>query len=253
MALVCKILQTVLPYKVLSTLKEFPQGLDSIYKRMMSQILVLKDSDEVKNCKCIIISTILAYRPLHLKELGAITDLPTELREDLSSLKGLVQRCGSFLTIRKDRVYLVHQSAKDFFKTGNGSSMISSSHQEEHGKIVYRSLDLMSKILREDICDLQKPGTFVAEAYRKFSQSRFAHVGYTCCYWVDHLAAHLTDASRDTHNQPGFLDNGGKVKMFLWKHLLHWLEVLSILGKVSEGILMFHRLQSLVDVSFLIG
>ena len=288
-ALACKMLKNALPYKVRLTLKEIPPGLDSIYERMMGQILGQKDSDNIKNCKCIIISAILARRPLHLRELGAIADLPSELWEDLPSLKKLVQRCGSFLAIRKDIVNLVHQSAKDFFITGNGSSMISSSHQEEHGKIAYRSLDLMSNTLREDICDLQKPGTSVAEAQRKFSQSRFTHIEYACCYWADHLVAHLTDASpdehtqstlfnnggevmvflwkhllhwlgvlsllgtsRDKHNQSSLFGNRGDVKVFLWKHLLHWLEVLSLLGKVSEGVLMFRRLQSLIDVSLLI-
>ena len=163
--------------------------------------------------------------------------------------------------------------------------MISSSHQEEHAKIAYRSLDLMSNTLREDICDLQKPGTSVAEAHRKFSQSRFTHVGYACCYWVDHLAAsrenhdqlhdqlsywdnggkvkmffrkqfHRLDVlsllrtSRDKHNQSSIFDNG-KAEVFLQKHLLHWLEVLSLLGKMSEGILAIQRLKSLIDVSLL--
>ena len=248
-SLVCNMLKNVLPYKVLSTLERFPRGLDSIYERMMGQILDLEDSDDVKNCKCVITSAILAYRPLHLKELGAIADLSKELREDLSSLEGLVQLCGSFLTIREDIVYLVHQSAKDFFTTGNGSSVFSPRCQEEHSKIAYRVLDFMSNTLREDICDLQKPGTSVAEAHKIFTQSRFTHLGYACCYWVVHLA----DASRDEHDQLSPFNNGEKVKMFLQNHLLHWLEVLSILGKVSEGVLMFKRLQLLVNVSLLIG
>ena len=40
--------------------------------------------------------------------------------------------------------------------------------------------------------------------------------------------------------------------MFLQEHLLHWLEVLSVLLKVSEGVLMLKHLQSLIDVSLLI-
>ena len=252
-ALACKVLQTLSPRKVVLTRDELPQGLDSIYERMMGQILGLKNSEDIKFCKCIIIAAIFAHRPLQLKELGAIADLPKELWEDLLSLEELVQICGSFLTIQKGTVYLVHQSAKDFFTTGNGSSIIPSGCQEEHGKIAYRSLDLMSHTLREDMCDLQKPGISVIEAQKKFSQSRFTHVGYACCYWVDHLAAHLTDASCDTGNQLGFFGNGGKVRVFLWKHLLHWLEVMSLLGKVSEGVLMFKRLQLLIDVSLLTG
>ena len=78
-ALACKLLENVLPHKVLLALKEIPQGLDSIYERMMGKVLGQKDPDNVKSCKCIITSAILAYQPLHLKELGAITDLPKEL------------------------------------------------------------------------------------------------------------------------------------------------------------------------------
>ena len=105
----------------------------------------------------------------------------------------------------------------------------------------------MSHTLRENMCDLQWPGTSVAEAHKKFSQSSFTYIGYACCYWVDHL----TDASRDEHDPLSPSDNEEKVKMFLWNHL-HWLEVLSILGKVSEGILMLKCLPSLINVSFLI-
>ena len=92
-ALACKMLKGVPTCDIRSTLEEFPPGLGPIYERMMKQIGCLK---HVKNCKCIIVPAILAHRPLHLKELGAIADLSTELWEDLSSFKGLVQLCGSF-------------------------------------------------------------------------------------------------------------------------------------------------------------
>ena len=243
-SLACKMLEGVLACDIESTLEEFPSGLESIYERMMKQV---ERSNDIKNCKRIITSAILARRPLHLKELEAIADLPMKLRGDLSSLTRLVQRCGSFLTIRKDIVYLVHQSAKDFFTVGSGSTIISS-RQEEHGKIAYRSLDLMSDTLREDICDLKKPGTSVAEAHKRFSQSRFTHLGYACCYWVDHL----TDASRAECDQLSLLNHGEKVKIFVRNHFLHWLEVLSLLGKVSEGVFMLKHLKLLIDVSLLI-
>ena len=179
-ALACNMLQNVPVRKVSSALEKFPQGLDSIYERMMGQILGLEDSEDVETCKCIIVSVILARRPLHLKELGAIADPSKELWEDLPSLEELVQLCGSFLTIRENIVYLVHQSAKDFFIAGKGPNIVSLSCQE-HGKIAYRSLDLMSNTLQEDMWDLQKPGTSVAEAHKRFSR-RFTYVGYAYCY-----------------------------------------------------------------------
>ena len=70
----------------------------------------------------------------------------------------------------------------------------------------------------------------MAEAQQRFSQSRFTHLEYACCYWVDHLAKHLTDSSRNNHNQPSLFGTGGEVMVFLWKYLLYWLEVLSLLG-----------------------
>ena len=97
--------------------------------------------------------------PIDLKGLGAIADLLEELWEDRLSLEELMQLCGSFLTIQKDTVYFIHQSAKDFFITGNSSSIIPRGCQEEHGKIAYRSLDLMLYPLRENMCGLQKSGT----------------------------------------------------------------------------------------------
>ena len=115
-----------------------------------------------------------------------MTDLRTEFQENLSLLEELVQLCGRFLTTRENIVLLVHLSVKEFFTEGNSSKIIFSSFQQEDGKIACRSLDIMSNTLHENMCDVQKPGTLVAEAY-KFCQSRFKHVGYACCYRVDHL------------------------------------------------------------------
>ena len=185
----------------------------------MGQIERLEDLNNVKNCRCIIISIILAHQPLHLNKPGAIADLPKELREDSSSLKGTVQLCGPFVTIQEGIVYLVHQLAKDFFATGKGPSIISSS-QHEYDKFAYWYLDLMSNTLRKDMCDPQKLGTSAAEVHKKFSRSRCTHVGYACCYWIDHL----TDTSHDEPNRLSSSNNGENFKVFLHEYLLHWLK-----------------------------
>ena len=44
------------------------------------------------------------------------------------------------------------------------------------------------------------------------------------------------------------LDNG-QVHGFLQKHLLHWLEALSLIRKTSEGVLLIILLEGLVKVS----
>jgi hypothetical protein len=56
----------------------------------------------------------LAYRLLHLLELGALSGLPRQISNNLDNVMRVVNKCGLFLTVREDRIYFIHQSAKDF-------------------------------------------------------------------------------------------------------------------------------------------
>ena len=62
-------------------------------------------------------------------------------------------------------------------------------------------------------------------------------VRYACLYWIDHV-----------HKSAAKIQDGDEVHQFLQRHLLHWLEALGWLHKVSEGINAIISLQSLVDV-----
>jgi hypothetical protein len=65
-------------------------------------------------------------------------------------------------------------------------------------------------------------------------------VQYACLYWVQHL-----QKSGDQ-----VYDNG-LVHQFLQVHLLYWLEALSWMRKISEGILAITSLESIAFVSLL--
>ncbi|RYO76815.1 hypothetical protein DL762_009689 [Monosporascus cannonballus] len=64
---------------------------------------------------------------------------------------------------------------------------------------------------------------------------------YSCIHWVDHLA----ECKPDKQAQYEDLRDGGIIDRFLRRHYLHWLEALSILGGVSEGILAISKLNGL--------
>jgi hypothetical protein len=53
----------------------------------------------------------LAYRPLHLQELGMLSHLPPYIAGNIRSMEKAVDMHGSFLTIRDSHLYLIHQSA----------------------------------------------------------------------------------------------------------------------------------------------
>lgn len=63
------------------------------------------------------------------------------------------------------------------------------------------------------------------------------HVQYACQYWVDHLQK--GDVS---------LYDGRRVYEFLQTHFLHCLETLSLMGKMSEAVLMIKVLGAIPEV-----
>ena len=80
------------------------------------------------------------------------------------------------------------------------------------------------------------------EAVGRIKHSSLPQVAYACEYWVDHLEACAQDYD-------GILSDGGKVHVFLQKHLLHWLEAMSLLLKIPEAVAAMQKLQSLLRVS----
>jgi hypothetical protein len=124
-ALVCQNLEKIPQWNTLAKLNTFPPGLDSLYERMMEQIC---NSDNADLCKRVLASIAIIYRPITLKELTSLVEMP-EL-DDLESLREIIGLCGSFLAIREDMIYFVHQSVKDYL-LGKAFDKIFPSGKEE--------------------------------------------------------------------------------------------------------------------------
>jgi hypothetical protein len=212
---------------------------------MDGQFLKLEDPAKAEICIQIIHATILANRPLHLREVGSVAGLPAELCDDVQSLKELVELCGSFLTIRDEIVCFVHPEAKDYFITDKGSSFIPDDKAGEHGKIAHRLLSCMSGTLHMDMCRLTVPGALLKERMSDISLDHIIGIRYACCHWVDHLGR-----VDNVQLRQAYLVDGGEIHLFLQKYLLYWFEALSLLGQMSAGVLMVKQLQSLIDVGF---
>ena len=149
--------------------------------------------------------------------------------------------CGSFLTIRDNYVYFIHQSAKDYL-TINASAIIFPAGRERiHYDMFSWSLDALSKTLRRDIYNLQDPGGMMKEVP---DPDPLASIRYSCVFWVDHLCK-ADDKSLDRKKK---LSDDGVVFAFLKEHFLHWLESLSLIYKLSDGVLSIKKLLQKVQV-----
>jgi hypothetical protein len=238
-ALVCKELEDVWIGSTRDVLKEFPTELNALYKRMVRHIMDERNGRVALFCRRILSSVALTYRPIHLNELVTAADLPEAVSDNLKALEELVSRCGSLLIVRNETVYFIHQSAKDYLTTGADRIIFPEGQTEEHCKIARRCLTLMSKSLKKDICCLEMPGSLVSEVECERVDAYLArHIEYACCYWVDHL--------REAND---LQQNQSQVYKFLKEHFLHWLEALSLLRKMSEGVRMVAELQRMAMVS----
>ena len=107
--------------------------------------------------------------------------------------------------------------------------------------LLYTENQLYSLILPCVIQDrnsgLQKPGCLRSEIEQN-TLSRYipSELQYACCYWVHHLAkSQCKIGDRDEFH------------LFLNERFLCWLEVLSLIGRISTAIGMVTALQSLVN------
>lgn len=220
----------------LSKLKSFPPGLEPLYERMMKQI---SNSDDADICKEILAIASVVYRPVTLEELKVLAESLEE--DDYNDLPQIIKACGSFLALRKGVVYFVHQSAKDFLVNKASDQILHSGIGHQHRFMLLRSLDALSRTLRRDIYSLRAPGLSIDEVSPP-DPDPLASIRYSCTYWVDHLS----DSDSAERMRHGDLQDGGIVNTFLKEKYLYWLEALSLLRSMSEGVMAVQKLKSLV-------
>ncbi|CAI7611957.1 unnamed protein product [Penicillium viridicatum] len=134
-------------------------------------------------------------------------------------------------------VRVMHLSFRDFLV--NTSSKFHVDEQQTHKDISKKCLATMSAHLRKNICNLTSYGAQRAElSTRSINHYVPSHLQYSCRYWVYHLTEGNAVVT-EIHN----------VFTFLLKHLLHWVETMSILGLLSETVQMINTLQSAIQTN----
>ncbi|KAI8944213.1 WD40-repeat-containing domain protein [Xylaria longipes] len=200
--------------------------------------------EDTNICWSLLSIVTLAYRPLHILELGTLSNLARDISEDAEIMRDFAHMCGSFLTTDNNGyVHVVHQSAKDYLLTKGSAAIFPFGKTEIHYSIFSRSLDAMSRTLKRNIYGLRHPGLTIDE-FEKPEQDPLFAVRYSCIYWVDHLRGVNTDKHTYSLRYQNDISDNGKVHQFLQSFFLNWLEALSLLKCMSEGVTILTELQS---------
>jgi hypothetical protein len=239
-SLVVKELKDVMSWEVLQVLEEIPMELKDVYRRMMKQIRQLQ-RQYPELCRQILSTVILAYRPLHLRELYVLSGLPMQTQNEEQMTIQIVKMCGSFLKIREGNVYIIHQSATDFLSDEASPEIFPCGAGEIHQSILSRSLQVMSRELRRDIYNLGTKGCSIEQVVQP-DPDPLVSSRYSCMHWIDHLERSSTIKVD--------LQDGGTVDDFLRKQYLYWLEALSLCKSMTKGVVSLAKLDALVQVTY---
>jgi hypothetical protein len=241
-ALVIQELEKPESWDPLELVEEVPSGLDQLYDRMMEKIGRLHKRYS-QTCRDLLTKVLHAYRPLSLAELGGLSAVPIQHGAIEEVMRKLVVMCGSFLTIRDEQVYLVHQSAKDYLRDTPRKAVLPPRY-ETHSHMFFRSVQLMHDTLRRDMYGLKHPGFSIEEVVTPLNDP-LAAVKYSCVFWVDHLHDSLVDEEVTREQEPKVEQ---VVYRFLQQKYLYWLEALSLCKSIPAGAASLRKLETLSRV-----
>ncbi|KAF1814946.1 WD40 repeat-like protein [Eremomyces bilateralis CBS 781.70] len=231
--------QTLLESSTSTTTPE--EHLNELYTTVLKESIRPGYSVKEKEVLCGILRHILGSIVVLFSPLSA-NSLQTLLGVTKQKIDQVLRDLHAILDIPKvdvHPIHLHHPSFRDFLLNNKRCEdpIFWVDEKQAHQVLADRCIQLMSTSLKQDICGVDAPGMLVANIERtRLKQSLLPEAQYACRYWIDHI--------RRSGIQ---LRDNGQVHLFLQEHLLHWLEALGWMGKVSEGIHALAALESLVS------
>ncbi|KAL3432965.1 hypothetical protein BDV09DRAFT_205597 [Aspergillus tetrazonus] len=207
-----------------------------VLDRLVSRYSGTRQLQLVQEVREVIGTIILLENPLSVTSLSKLMGI------SINSIYTRLNSLHSVLNIPSDEtlpVRLFHLSFRDFLLDScTRDKTPFRVDKEEMNQILFdRCLSLMCKNLKKNICNLKSYGTERSNINpESINYYLPPELQYSCRYWIHHLADCESPMSR--------LDN---IQAFFNKHFLHWVEVMSILGVVSEVLGSLSTLQEVLQ------
>ncbi|RKL13866.1 hypothetical protein BFJ70_g15820 [Fusarium oxysporum] len=232
-------LKTVLDHGSRSHGSQLEQTYAPILRSQISDLPKQEREEVIRDFKVIVGSIVTLASPLSVIALSRLIDvLPDTVDERLDALH-------SVLSIPLERtmpVRLLHLSFRDYLVDPENKERIEFWVDQKllHRMLAKHCLRIMRRKcngLRKNICGLSFPGMYRSEVDAQLLEEHIPpELQYACMYWVHHQ----TKADLEPNDMDDVCD-------FLETHLLHWLEVLSLVGRLAESVGLIEELQSIVD------
>ena len=227
------------------------ERLDSLYltvlKESISPKTVTYDVEELEEYCKLLKSTLgaiaIMFSSVSILSLSKLTG------NDVLEMSGCLEKFTAILDIREERhspVRLHHPSFRDFLLNQNRciDKRFVIDETEAHADLACYCMDVMSSELKRNMCDIRQPGRLIKDVSKQLIEQCVSEaLQYACQYWVYHLhRSKATSPTQDPHK------NGLETKAYglLRAHLTHWLEALSLIGRIPESIHSIKLLEAII-------
>lgn len=217
--------------------------LNEIYLTVLEHSISSEFSDEEKQelysmLKHSLGSIVILLSPLSISSLSRLLHVPMgdidQTFEDLHAILDIPENPNHPLRLH-------HPSFHDFLLNKDRSGDFWVNEQNAHQRLTTSCIQVMSQTLKKDICEMHAPGSRTSQVERsRIERCLPPEVQYACLYWVQHLQKSGSQVQDDE-----------EVDRFLQTHLLHWLEALGWMGKITEGIVAILTLEDHFLVCYL--
>ncbi|KAK4246670.1 hypothetical protein C7999DRAFT_41908 [Corynascus novoguineensis] len=229
-----KRLKKVLEYRT-ATRDSTLDKLDATYLPVLHQLTFGRtDQDKAEvlaEFQNVVGPIVLLAQPLSVRSIARLLDVePEDVRALLNSLHSVLD----IPSVDDAPVRLFHLSFRDFLvdpakRTKNEFWIDEAKY---HKMLAERCIQLMHQCLKQDICGLKVPGKLRSEINQQTINTHLSPAAqYACQYWVYHL-------KESKHK----IEDNNFVHTFLTSNFLYWLEALSLLGRLSDGVLLIREL-----------
>ncbi|KAM0293119.1 hypothetical protein ACHAPM_011720 [Fusarium culmorum] len=201
--------------------------LDMTYSPVLKQQLVNRSGRErcdiIESFRLIVGTIVTLASPLSMRALALLLDVHVnKVTTRLRVLHSVLEVPDSL----ESPVRLLHLSFRDFLVDPESRETVDFWVDEKlaHRKLTKHCLRVMHGALRKNICGLSFPGMRRSTVdIGQLEKSMPSQLQYACMHWTYH----------QTEGDPELSDEN-EIYDFLTTHFLHWLEAMSLLGRVKE-------------------
>ena len=214
-----------------STIEEGKSGIDSLYTQILEQAfrnVRVDDRDLLRQFRSVVGAVLLMLNPLPTKALSNLLKVP--------GIPTILRSLHSLLLIPKseaDPIRVFHKSFPDFLmdpeRCKDKRFFINPSIH--HQEILLSCFNIMKERLKRNICNLDDHA--VLSGIGDLPTRQETHIGgalqYACRFWTRHLVQIPIDGYK-------FKEICKAINEFFAEQLLHWIEVLSLMGNLDAGV-----------------